>query len=150
MLASEPALRDEEAGSARKEPPWCLFLPSTVYCVPPCSALARSRGFSVGIQPTTEFLSRRLNAWIEKLFCEPSLPHIREIEKVLELAKGLDIPFQDWIAQDLFFVFAQKGLREWIEDYNRKPEDRGRLEVIHAVIRLGGQLGFNMSRYKVG
>jgi len=109
---------------------------------------ARSEGFSVRTQSSVEFLSRKLNTWIEKLFHEPDPGPVEKIEKALELAKSLEISLHDWIVQDLFFAFAQKILREWIDAYHRDPTDRAMLERIQAVIRLGGQLGFNMRQYE--
>lgn len=100
---------------------------------------AQSRGFSVRTQPTVEFLSRQVNSWIEKLFHDSDHPPalVDKIEKVLEFAKALKIELHDRLAQELFFIFAQKTLR-----------DAAHPEMMPAVIRLGQQLGFNMERYE--
>jgi len=93
---------------------------------------AQSHGFSVKIQPTVDFLSRRINAWIEKLFHHPDPFLVDRIEKVLSLAKELKIELYDQVTQELFFIFAQKTLHE-------SPNE----EMTQAVKRLGKLLGFN-------
>ena len=99
---------------------------------------AHSRGFSVQTQPAVEFLSGRLNSWIEKLFFNQPDPRlIEKIEKTLALAKELKLELNDQIAQELFFIFAQKVFRE-----HSHPE------MIPAILHLGTQLGFNMERYE--
>lgn len=99
---------------------------------------ADSRGFSVQTQPAVEFLSSQLNAWIEKLFFHQSdLRLMGKIEKALALAKELKLELHDQIAQELFFIFAEKVFRE-----HSHPE------LIPNIIRLGTGLGFNMERYK--
>jgi len=108
---------------------------------------ARSHGFSVRTQPAVEFLSARLNSWIEKLFQETQPGLVDKIEKVLELARELQIELHDRLAQELFFIFAQRTLREWIEAYGGTKEE-SRLQSIQAILRLGVQLGFNMERYE--
>jgi len=109
---------------------------------------AQSGGFAIRTEPAVQFLSKKLNAWIEKLFHDPDSELIHKIENVLEFAKKLNLVLHDRIAQDLFFVFAQKILREWIESYHRLPRDPKNLERIQAVLRLGDQLGFNMKPYE--
>jgi len=111
-------------------------------------AEANSRGFSIKTNLTVDFLSAKLNAWIEKLFQEPDASLVQRIEKALELARELNIHVRDRIAQDLFFVFAQRVLREWIEAYQQMPGEDSKLEMIQTVIRLGIQLGFNMRPYE--
>lgn len=110
---------------------------------------AKAIGVPVRTQPAAEFLSLRLNRWIEKLFHEPDPALVHKIERVLGLAKELKIELYDRIAQDLFFVFAQKMLREWIEAYHRGGAGGPGLPLIQAVIRLGVELGFNMNQYEV-
>ena len=98
---------------------------------------AETHGFSVRTQPTVEFLSVKLNNWIEKLFHSPDAELVAKIEKVLEFSRELKIELNDRVAQELFFVFAQKTLH-----------DPSRYQMTPAVIRLGRQLGFNMERYE--
>ncbi len=98
---------------------------------------AHSRGFSVRTEAAAEFLSAKMNGWIQELFQQPDLPLIQNIEKVLDLAKELKIELHGRVAQELFFVFAQKTLRE-----HPKPE------LTQAILHLGNRLGFNMERYK--
>ncbi|MBI4115482.1 MAG: DUF3536 domain-containing protein [Candidatus Omnitrophica bacterium] len=111
-------------------------------------AEAQARGLNPRVQPMIEFLSVKLNHWIEKLFHEPDPGLVQKIEQVLGLAKELRIELHDRIAQDLFFVFAQKALRERIESYRKDADDGSRLQMIQAIIRLGRQLGFNMKQYE--
>ncbi len=108
----------------------------------------RTRGLKIYPQPAIDFLSQRLNGWIEKLFHEPDPLLVQRIEEVLELAKELHIRIHDRIAQDLFFVFAQTVLRDWIEAYRQGKADEAKLKTIQAIIRLGGSLGFNMRQYE--
>ena len=117
-------------------------------------AEAKEGGFSVHTGPAVEYLSSELNRWIEKLFHKPESALVKKIEEVLDLAKSLGMSLHHRIAQDLFFAFAQKILSEWIETY---PEGTGgeqgargvaSLQMIQAVIRLGGQLDFNMRQYE--
>lgn len=98
---------------------------------------AQSHGFSVRIQPTVEFLSLKINLWIEKLFHEPAPALVDRIEKVLEFAKNLKIELHDRVAQELFFILAQKVLKEGAST-----------PLNQSIIRLGKELGFNMERYE--
>lgn len=109
---------------------------------------AREGGFSVHTEPALEYLSGELNRWIEQLFNKPETALVKKIEEVLSLAKSLEMNLRHHIAQDLFFTFSQKILREWIETYQEGTGGGPRLAMIQAVIRLGGDLGFNMKQYE--
>ena len=109
---------------------------------------ARSAGFSIRTEPVIRFLSARLNARFERLLHGSDLGLVENIEKVIHLAKDLKIALHDRIAQELFFIFAQKTLREWIENYQGDASGQPRLRTIQAVLHLGAQLGFNMDRYE--
>lgn len=109
---------------------------------------AASGGLTVRTQPTIEFLSEKLNTWIEKLFHGADPVLAGQIDKVLEMAKQLHIELHDRLAQELFFMFAQKTLREWIENYQGTRAEGPTLQAIQTLLRLGVQLGFNMERYE--
>ena len=109
---------------------------------------AKERGLAVHARSSVEFLSKRLNDCIEKLFTQENPALVQKIEKVLELAKEFDLRLHARIAQDLFFVFAQTVLQEWIDAYKHGERDETKLQTIQPIIQLGSQLGFNMKQYE--
>ena len=109
---------------------------------------ARSSGFSVRLEPTVQFLSARLNGWIEKLFQGSPVELVERIDKILAFAKELQMELRNQIAQELFFIFAQKTLRDWIEEYQKGKVEDAKRNAIQTLLRLGAQLGFNVERYE--
>ncbi len=108
----------------------------------------RSGGFLVKTEPAAQYLSLRLNDWIERLFKGADIKSIDQIEKLLAFARELQIELQDRIAQELFFIFTQKKLCGWIEGYKKEPGAQSQLSLIQASLKLGDHLGFNMERYE--
>lgn len=112
----------------------------------------RESGISLRMEPAAEYLSGELNLWIEKLFHEPDAALVQKIDCMLGLAASLGMNLRPRIAQDLFFAFAQKVLKEWIEAYGAEGRVDSRrpptFEMIQSIIRLGGELGFNMRQYE--
>lgn len=109
---------------------------------------ARSGAFSLKTESAAHYLSIRLNDWIEKLFKGADVKLIERIESLLAFAQELQIELQDKLAQELFFIFTQKKLREWIEGYKKEGPGAAQLPLIQATLKLGDHLGFNMERYE--
>ena len=102
---------------------------------------AQAGKFSVKTEPAIQFLSVQLNTWMEELFRGSDGGLLGKINQVFHFAKEVQIGLHDRVAQELFFVFAQKILPEWMENSSKFNE-------IQAILRLGVQLGFNMERYE--